>query len=808
MIIKRVEMSPFGGVLDRNLEFVPGLNILVGPNEAGKSTLVNAVFSALFLISGLRKNSTEWKDYLVKYIPYPHGDTIQVTLHLTCSQGRDYILTRSWGETRLDRLVLPDGNQVNSGEKIAEMLLPLLKYGKGTYQGVLLARQEEMVSTLEMLKENQEAAHTLSGILRAVVLRSGGVSVEDLGARVQEEKKSLLDLWDMERDGPKGGKGIDNPYKKGLGRLITAYYAVEGLKRQIKFAREAEQRVEDLMNKLQQITREKQEVVDPYKISMEKIEGDINKRSALEPKRELIIEKGKALKEVSRSWPQCQEQLKNLTERQKEKEDRVKELQRELKESREVISLREKRELYRRMKPLVEQLEREEKELQTLSKITLKEVRGMEGAETKISRLKATLEAMRLKGSFRSQGPMKIKITSGMDEGKILKVEPQADFEARGRVLLETDQWSLEVQSGQQDVEKIIKDVKETQEILEKKIREFSLKDLKEARETVEKRSSLEGSIGQLRIRVETSLKDLSYKELEEQVIKFAEDKNVRDPKIIEEEMKKTELELHSVKNQVISLNNQVKEWEGKHRDLDNVLDELAELRSQVKGIEEEIAKLAALPESFDTAEKFILSLQALRERNQQVNQEIADLRVALNTAQRELPEESAEELQEKLKLGQGELTKLKATARAICLVEREYNQLVEETNEQTFDPLVSSLTRYLYPLTNYRYDGAALTGVIPAKITEVDGKELPTQLLSAGTTRALALALRLAMAEHLLGDSGGFIIMDDPLVDLDPERKEQAASILREFARNRQVLITTCDPSTADLLGGTRIQL
>ena len=808
MIIKRVEMSPFGGVSDRKIDFSPGLNIVLGPNEAGKSTLVNSVFSALFLVSGLRKNSAEWKDYLINFLPYPHGDTIQVTLHLTCGQGKDYILTRSWGETRLDRLVLPDGNQVNSGEKVAEMLLPLLKYGKGTYEGVLLARQEEMVRTLEMLQGNREAAHTLSGILRAVVLRSGGVSVEDLGARIQKEKKSLLDLWDMERDGPKGGRGIDNPYKKGLGLLIIAYYQVEGLKKQIKAAQEVEQRVEDLTQKLQQITREKREEVDPQKESMEKIEGDISKRSALEPKRELVIEKGKALKEVSRRWPQCQEQLKNLMEKQEEKEARGKELQRELKESREIISSREKRELYHRIKPLIEQLEKEGKELQMLSPITVKEARVMEEADMKISRLKATLEAMRLKGNFRSQGLMEIKITSGIDEGRILRVDPEADFEARGRVLLETDQWSLEVQSGQQDVEKIIEEVKTAQEFLEEKRREFSLKDLKEARETVEKRGSLENSINQLRIRVEASLKELSYKELEEQVTKCAEDKNVRDPKIIEEEIKKTELELHTIKNQAESLCRQVKEWEEKHQDLDHVLDVLAELRSQVKGIEKEISELAALPESFDTAEKFIKSLQSLRGRSQQINQEIADLRVALNTAQGELPEESAEELREKLKLSQEHLSKLKAAARAICLVEKEYNQMVEETNQQTFDPLVSSLTRYLSPLTNYRYDGAALDGVIPHKISDTDGKELPTQLLSTGTTRGLALALRLAMAEHLLGGSGGFIIMDDPLVDLDPERREQAALVLRDFAQNRQVLITTCDPSTADLLGGTRIQL
>jgi exonuclease SbcC len=51
-------------------------------------------------------------------------------------------------------------------------------------------------------------------------------------------------------------------------------------------------------------------------------------------------------------------------------------------------------------------------------------------------------------------------------------------------------------------------------------------------------------------------------------------------------------------------------------------------------------------------------------------------------------------------------------------------------------------------------------------------------------------------------------MIMDDPLVYLDPERKAQAAAVLQEFARKKQLIVTTCDPATADLLGGNIIRL
>jgi exonuclease SbcC len=80
--------------------------------------------------------------------------------------------------------------------------------------------------------------------------------------------------------------------------------------------------------------------------------------------------------------------------------------------------------------------------------------------------------------------------------------------------------------------------------------------------------------------------------------------------------------------------------------------------------------------------------------------------------------------------------------------------------------------------------------------------------MLSKGTIDVLALAVRLGMAEHYLDGGGGFVLLDDPLVNLDPARRAAAADCLREFARERQTIILTCHPSHASLLGGNTISL
>ena len=55
MILKRFKIDSFAGLTGVKLEFSPGLNILTGPNEAGKSTVFHGIFNTLFTPSGIGK---------------------------------------------------------------------------------------------------------------------------------------------------------------------------------------------------------------------------------------------------------------------------------------------------------------------------------------------------------------------------------------------------------------------------------------------------------------------------------------------------------------------------------------------------------------------------------------------------------------------------------------------------------------------------------------------------------------------------------------------------------------------------------
>ncbi|HET6781097.1 MAG TPA: AAA family ATPase, partial [bacterium] len=48
MILRRLRIQRFLGLTDETFEFAPGINVIVGPNEAGKSTLRRAIRTALY----------------------------------------------------------------------------------------------------------------------------------------------------------------------------------------------------------------------------------------------------------------------------------------------------------------------------------------------------------------------------------------------------------------------------------------------------------------------------------------------------------------------------------------------------------------------------------------------------------------------------------------------------------------------------------------------------------------------------------------------------------------------------------------
>ena len=81
-------------------------------------------------------------------------------------------------------------------------------------------------------------------------------------------------------------------------------------------------------------------------------------------------------------------------------------------------------------------------------------------------------------------------------------------------------------------------------------------------------------------------------------------------------------------------------------------------------------------------------------------------------------------------------------------------------------------------------------------------GDQVDVVDLSTGTVQQLYLCLRFALAEEFAGRGARLpLIMDDVLVNFDPERAGNVADVISEVAAERQVLLLTCHPATRELM-------
>lgn len=118
------------------------------------------------------------------------------------------------------------------------------------------------------------------------------------------------------------------------------------------------------------------------------------------------------------------------------------------------------------------------------------------------------------------------------------------------------------------------------------------------------------------------------------------------------------------------------------------------------------------------------------------------------------------------------------------------------EDIQSRFSPtLGKKAAEYMSFMTDGCYDGVMLDRDFSAAVhVSGDTVSRDAQYLSAGALDLMYLAVRLAVCSLALPeDSNCPLIVDDALVNLDPQRRERAMSLLADIAKERQVILFTC---------------
>lgn len=143
-----------------------------------------------------------------------------------------------------------------------------------------------------------------------------------------------------------------------------------------------------------------------------------------------------------------------------------------------------------------------------------------------------------------------------------------------------------------------------------------------------------------------------------------------------------------------------------------------------------------------------------------------------------------------------GEYDRVSREYDAISLAADTLRQADAEIQSRFSPALGRCAAEYMSFMTGGKYQSVLINRDFSIK-TGTDGDSVPrdSEYLSAGTLDLMYLAVRLAVCSLALPEQNKCpVILDDPLVNLDSERKKQAQKLLEQTAKERQVIIFTCN--------------
>ncbi|MTI71743.1 MAG: hypothetical protein FH751_15960 [Firmicutes bacterium] len=805
MRIVKFYCDRFGGLNDKEIEFKEGLNVLLGPNEAGKSTLVNGIYNTIFKDSNLKMNYNADKKFKERFMPHPKGDYFNGNIYIEHNK-KVYKIIKEWGESPQALLELPNGNIIKKEKKIKENIEKLLLYGNKTYETIVFSKQRDLKNAIEKIIKDSDTKENISSILRKTVMELDGISVDKLKSSIEKKLDELLKRWDYVNKCPENNRDIHNPYKVGVGKILKNYYQKRELEISLEETKKVEEEFEKVANKIKEL-KEQIKNISKEKNELSKLENDVFIRARLEPEIETLNSKIEIIKDVNKKWPKYETMIENNNDKLKELTKKLNILNKEYEESKKVENKKQLEKKFNKVKQKQEALKKLERENESIKEINNEEIQRLEKLKGIIEKNKAKIEAGTLLGNLVKKDNSIIRIKEGLEKKR--NIEKNVEFKAKGYIKIEVEGvLDLEIKSSNMDFESLSKEYNDSNKKYKEILQNLKVKDLQEARENKEKKDDTNRNIKFIKMQIQDELGEYSYQELKNKIDEYKGVKDVRDKEEIQVEINKTHANISELKADNKNLNNTIKQWRERYGNEDDLLDEIIEIKTEIKQKEKELNKLKPLPDKFENSSEFKIYLSDLNRKFELLNTEFNNEKEKLYKLENKLPDTSYEEQLDEYKDIVNKYNKLIKRADKLLKIKEKFHETLNNLDEDTFKPLVKSFSKYLEKITQGNYNVGDIDDKFSIKIKNSENNTVPINLLSAGTYDGVALALRFAILENLYNDREGFVVLDDCLVDLDPDRTKEAVKLIKDFSKDNQVIFMTCSPETAKLLNGNIINM
>lgn len=185
MLFTKLRMNNFGKFHNREIELKPGINLIYGENEAGKSTVHTFIKGMLFGIERARGRGAATKDDIyTKYLPWDYPGAYNGQLDLLLN-GKEYRIQRSFhaNDKSFTVLDLETGREVKLREGLISELIPGLT--ESAYKNTVSIEQ------LKAQTDSELASQVSNYITNLSITKSKEVNVSKAVASLNDQRKAL-----------------------------------------------------------------------------------------------------------------------------------------------------------------------------------------------------------------------------------------------------------------------------------------------------------------------------------------------------------------------------------------------------------------------------------------------------------------------------------------------------------------------------------------------------------------------------------------------------------------------------------------
>lgn len=861
MRIEKIIVRDFRSHEFTKVTFTPGINLIIGQNGSGKSSLLDAILVGLYWptkpkdlkkedILRVNGKSTEITVFFEK-------DNVRYQLHRNITRGIAFVKyqdgdewhyateagqqpVRNWMEKMIPYDVFVNAIYIRQGEidailesdesreKVVRKVLGLDKY-ENAYNNLLEVRKaidrkinaiEEYLTAMRNIDEIiEQTQKNLTEVIKGINEISPKIpKLRENAERIKERLYQLDDLLEQLNKVKEERNELEKTLKGVATRINALLESIDERKKKIEELRKKLEKLEEIKpqakryKELEKFQREYSEV----KARIEKeLKGYEGKLSQIEERLKELLQKEKELKELEEKIGGIEEKLESLKRAAEEHEEatRIKKtietLKNRLSLSEEDIKVLkdEIEEAKRRRDEIRDRLEKigEEKgKLRSLSGQRDKAIAELMKAEGKCPVCGAELTDKHRKeliASYRAEiGEYKAKIRELEEEEKKLRAELVSIEKTlnKERIVIEN--------------EGILKQIKEHEE----KLAQFNINELekkaKEYEELSREKNQLEGKLKgiveelkkkpvfkRMKISIEGRIEN-AKRELQEYENKLKELGFENESEL------KVELEkLRPLYEEYLKLLDVKEELEKEEKRLSREEKELKVLEKQKHKLE---AQLSLLEERVAELEK-----KYNKEEHEKLRREYVEAREALTKAETELENlekrkeelsknlESLQKERENVKNKKKELEELKKAREKVQELREKVRVFKNLLKEDALAKVGEYASEIFEELTEEKYSGITVKAKENKVVLGViyDGKERELSFLSGGERIALGLAFRLALSLYLAGEIP-LLIMDEPTPYLDEERRRRLVDIMERYLRKiPQVIIVSHDEELKD---------